>query len=185
MNGSAVGIGVTMTLPMDIRILADNAKVGFVFASRGIIPEAASSWFLPRVVGISQALEWCLTARVFGAPEALAGGLVRSIHPADEVLGVARALADEIVHQRRPRVGRAHPPDAVADAGRRPPDGGPQARLARDLRHRSLGRRPRRGHRLPREASGGVDPVARPRPAGVVPLVARPALRAEPEPGAT
>jgi enoyl-CoA hydratase/carnithine racemase len=102
MNGSAVGIGVTMTLPMDIRILADNAKVGFVFASRGIIPEAASSWFLPRVVGISQALEWCLTARVFGSDEALAGGLVRSVHPADEVLGVARGLADEIVRNAAP-----------------------------------------------------------------------------------
>ena len=102
MNGSAVGIGVTMTLPMDIRILADDAKVGFVFASRGIVPEAASSWFLPRVVGISQALEWCLTARLFRAPEALAGGLVRSIHPADEVLDVARGLAREIATNAAP-----------------------------------------------------------------------------------
>ncbi len=102
MNGSAVGIGVTMTLPMDIRVLADDAKVGFVFAGRGIVPEACSSWFLPRVVGINQALEWCLTARVFRAPEALAGGLVRSIHPADEVLAVARALAAEIVANAAP-----------------------------------------------------------------------------------
>jgi len=102
MNGSAVGIGVTMTLPMDIRVMADSAKVGFVFASRGIVPEAASSWFLPRVVGINQALEWCLTARVFPAQEALDGGLVRSLHPADEVLGVARALAAEIVANAAP-----------------------------------------------------------------------------------
>ena len=102
MNGSAVGIGVTMTLPMDIRILADDAKVGFVFASRGIVPEAASSWFLPRVVGISQALEWCLTARLFRAPEALAGGLVRSIHPAEEVVDVARGLAREIASNAAP-----------------------------------------------------------------------------------
>lgn len=102
MNGSAVGIGVTMTLPMDIRVLADSAKVGFVFASRGIVPEAASSWFLPRVVGINQALEWCLTARVFRAQEALDGGLVRSIHPADEVLSVARSLAEEIVANAAP-----------------------------------------------------------------------------------
>jgi enoyl-CoA hydratase/carnithine racemase len=102
MNGSAVGIGVTMTLPMDIRVLADQAKVGFVFAGRGIVPEAASSWFLPRVVGINQALEWCLTARVFRAQEALDGGLVRSIHPADEVLAVARALAAEIVTNAAP-----------------------------------------------------------------------------------
>ena len=101
-NGSAVGIGVTMTLPMDIRILADNAKVGFVFASRGIVPEAASSWFLPRIVGISQALEWCLTARVFPAEEALAGGLVRSLHPADQVLEVARGLATEIATNAAP-----------------------------------------------------------------------------------
>jgi len=102
MNGSAVGIGVTMTLPMDIRLLAAEAKVGFVFASRGIVPEAASSWFLPRVVGINQALEWCLTARVFGAEEALAGGLVRSIHPADEVLAVAQGLAAEIAEHAAP-----------------------------------------------------------------------------------
>ena len=102
MNGSAVGIGVTMTLPMDIRVLADNAKVGFVFAGRGIVPEAASSWFLPRIVGINQALEWCLTARVFRAQEALDGGLVRSVHPADEVLTVARAIATEIVMNAAP-----------------------------------------------------------------------------------
>jgi len=102
MNGSAVGIGVTMTLPMDIRILATDAKVGFVFAGRGIVPEAASSWFLPRIVGIDQALEWCLTARVFSADEALAGGLVRSLHPADEVLAVARGLADEIATNAAP-----------------------------------------------------------------------------------
>lgn len=102
MNGSAVGIGVTMTLPMDIRVLSADAKVGFVFASRGIVPEAASSWFLPRIVGISQALEWVLTARVFRAPEALAGGLVRSVHPADEVVEVARALAREMVTNAAP-----------------------------------------------------------------------------------
>jgi enoyl-CoA hydratase/carnithine racemase len=96
-NGPAVGVGASMTLPMDIRVLADNAKMGFVFGARGIVPDAASSWFLPRVVGISQALEWCLTGRVFGADEALAGGLVRSLHPAGDVVAVARALADEIV----------------------------------------------------------------------------------------
>ena len=96
MNGSAVGVGATMTLPMDIRVLADSAKIGFVFAARGIVPDGAASWFLPRVVGISQALEWCLTGRVFQAPEALAGGLVRSLHPADEVLAVATGLARKI-----------------------------------------------------------------------------------------
>lgn len=101
-NGPAVGIGITMTLPMDIRLMADQAKAGFVFAGRGIVPEAASSWFLPRVVGINQALEWCMTARVFGADEALAGGLVRSIHPPDELLPAARALAEEIATNAAP-----------------------------------------------------------------------------------
>jgi enoyl-CoA hydratase/carnithine racemase len=96
MNGPAVGVGASMTLPMDIRVLSETAKVGFVFAARGIVPDGAASWFLPRVVGISQALEWCLTGRVFPASEALAGGLVRSLHPADEVLAVATGLAREI-----------------------------------------------------------------------------------------
>lgn len=95
-NGPAVGIGATMTLPMDVRLAAESAKFGFVFAARGIVPEACSSWFLPRIVGISRAMEWCATARVFGPDEALAGGLVRSVHPDDELLDVARALAEEI-----------------------------------------------------------------------------------------
>ncbi len=95
-NGPAVGVGVTMTLPMDIRIASDNAKFGFVFARRGIVPEACSSYFLPRVVGISQALDWCYSGKVFPAQEALAGGLVRSLHPADELLDAARAIATEI-----------------------------------------------------------------------------------------
>jgi enoyl-CoA hydratase/carnithine racemase len=95
-NGPAVGVGITMTLPMDIRIAAEGAKIGFVFARRGIVPEACSSWFLPRIVGISQAMEWVATGRVFTAEEALAGGLVRSVHPVGDVLGAARALAAEI-----------------------------------------------------------------------------------------
>ena len=95
-NGPAVGVGITMTLPMDVRLAAQGAKIGFVFARRGIVPEACSSWFLPRIVGISRAMEWVATGRVFTAEEALAGGLVRSVHPAAEVLGAARALAAEI-----------------------------------------------------------------------------------------
>lgn len=95
-NGPAVGVGVTMTLPMDVRLAAESAKFGFVFARRGIVPEAASSWFLPRVVGISRAAEWTYTGRVFGAREALEGGLVRSVHPDDELLPAAYALAREI-----------------------------------------------------------------------------------------
>ena len=101
-NGAAVGIGATMTLPMDIRIAADSAKMGFVFTRRGIVPEACSSWFLPRLVGISQAQEWVLTGRVFPADEALRGGLVRSIHPQEELLQVARVLAKEIVANAAP-----------------------------------------------------------------------------------
>ncbi len=95
-NGPAVGVGATMTLPMDIRLAADDARLGFVFARRGIVPEACSSWFLPRVVGISRAMEWVATGRVFSAQEALESGLVRSLHPKRELLGAARELALEI-----------------------------------------------------------------------------------------
>jgi enoyl-CoA hydratase/carnithine racemase len=86
-----------MTLPMDIRLASETARFGFVFARRGIVPEAASSWFLPRLVGISKALEWVYAGRVFDAEEALQGGLLRSIHPPDELLPAARAIAAEIV----------------------------------------------------------------------------------------
>jgi enoyl-CoA hydratase/carnithine racemase len=96
-NGPSVGVGVTMTLPMDVRLASTSAKFGFVFARRGIVPEACSSWFLPRLVGISRAMEWCATGRVFGADEALAGGLVRSLHEPDDLLPAAYDLAREIV----------------------------------------------------------------------------------------
>lgn len=96
-NGPAVGVGATMTLPMDIRLAADSARFGFVFARRGLVPEACSSYFLPRIVGISRALEWCYSGRLFEAAEALDGGLVRAVHEADALLPAARALADEIV----------------------------------------------------------------------------------------
>jgi enoyl-CoA hydratase/carnithine racemase len=101
-NGPAVGVGVTMTLPMDIRLASESARIGFVFARRGIVPEACSSWFLPRLVGISQAAEWVMTGRVFDAAEALAGGLVRSVHPDGELLGAARAIAEEIAENTAP-----------------------------------------------------------------------------------
>lgn len=101
-NGAAVGVGVTMTLPMDIRLASEHAKFGFVFARRGIVPEACSSWFLPRLVGISQAAEWCYSGRVFPAAEALSGGLVRSVHAADELLPAARAIATEIATNTAP-----------------------------------------------------------------------------------
>ena len=101
-NGPAVGVGVTMTLPMDVRLASTAARFGFVFARRGIVPEACSSWFLPRLVGISQAAEWCYTGRVFGAQEALDGGLVRSLHGPDDLLPAAYALAREIAESTAP-----------------------------------------------------------------------------------
>jgi enoyl-CoA hydratase/carnithine racemase len=123
-NGAAVGVGVTMTLPMDIRLASEHAKFGFVFARRGIVPEACSSWFLPRVVGISQAAEWCYSGRVFPAQEALDGGLVRSVHAADDLLPAARAIAADIAENAAPvsvaltrqmlwrMLGAAHPMEA-------------------------------------------------------------------------
>ena len=95
-NGAAVGIGATMTLPMDVRLASTTARVGFVFSRRGIVPEACSTWFLPRAVGISQAAEWVYSGRVFDAQEALRGGLVRSLHEPAELLPAARSLAEEI-----------------------------------------------------------------------------------------
>jgi enoyl-CoA hydratase/carnithine racemase len=101
-NGPAVGVGATMQLPMDIRLASETARFGFVFTRRGIVPEACSSWFLPRVVGIAQALEWTLTGRVFDAAEALAGGLVRKVLPPEALLPAAKALAREIADNTAP-----------------------------------------------------------------------------------
>ena len=123
-NGPAVGIGATMTLPMDIRLASTDARFGFVFTGRGIVPEAASSWFLPRIVGISRALEWCYSADVFPAAEALDGGLVRRLLPPDELLPAARVLAERFAERSAPvstaltrqmmwrMMGAAHPMDA-------------------------------------------------------------------------
>jgi enoyl-CoA hydratase/carnithine racemase len=123
-NGPAVGIGATMLLPMDIRLASEQARIGFVFNRRGITPEACSSWFLPRVVGISRALEWSMTGRIFPAAEALEGGLVRQVLPADQLLPAARALALEIAQNCAPvsvalnrqmmwrMLGAAHPMEA-------------------------------------------------------------------------
>jgi enoyl-CoA hydratase/carnithine racemase len=95
-NGPAVGFGITLTLPMDIRICATTARIGFVFARRGVVPEACSTWFLPRLVGISRAAEWVYTGRVFDADEALVGGLVSRVVAPDALLATARGLALEI-----------------------------------------------------------------------------------------
>ena len=101
-NGAAVGIGATMTLPMDFRLASETARFGFVFTRRGIVPEAASSWFLPRLVGISQALDWCYSGRLFGAEEALRGGLIRSVHAPEDLLPAARTLAKELTAESAP-----------------------------------------------------------------------------------
>lgn len=101
-NGAAVGVGVTMQLAMDIRMASTDARYGFVFARRGINPEACSSWFLPRLVGIQTALEWCYSGRVFPAQEALEKGLVRSLHAPEDLLPAARALAREIADNTAP-----------------------------------------------------------------------------------
>jgi len=101
-NGAAVGVGVTMTLPMDIRLASNSSKFGFVFAKRGIVPEAASSWFLPRIVGISQATEWCFTGRMISADEAKEGRLVRSVHAPEDLMPAARAIAREIAENTAP-----------------------------------------------------------------------------------
>lgn len=101
-NGPAVGVGITLTLPCDIRIASDAARIGFVFARRGLVPEAGSAWFLPQLVGLPQALRWCLSGRVFDAAEALAGGLVSEVVPADDLLPRARAIAEEIADHTAP-----------------------------------------------------------------------------------
>ena len=123
-NGAAVGIGATMQLPMDFRLASATARFGFVFARRGIVPEAASGWFLPRLVGIGRALEWCYSGRVFGADEALNGGLVRSIHAPEDLTRAARRFAHELTAESAPvsialtrnmmwrMMGAAHPMEA-------------------------------------------------------------------------
>ena len=143
-NGTAVGIGATMTLPMDIRLAAASARFGFPFVRRGILPEAASRWFLPRVVGISQAMEWVATGRVFDADEALRGRLVSRVVPDDELLPAARALAADIVLLA---LGLA--PDRVA--GAHGAGLGPGRRRGRDL--------------VPREAAAAVQRAGGRRPA--------------------
>jgi enoyl-CoA hydratase/carnithine racemase len=141
-NGPAAGVGASMTLPMDIRLASTSAKFGFVFARRGIVPESAASWFLPRAVGMQRAMEWVATGRVFGPDEALAAGLVRSVHPPEELLPAAYELAREIaVHT-----------SAISVA------------LARQMMWRMLGEHhPMTAHRLDSrimsQIGGGPDPV--------------------------
>ena len=101
-NGAAVGVGVTLALPMDIKIASSEARFGFIFARRGLVPEAGSAWFLPRLVGLNQALRWCLSGRVFGAEEARAGGLVSEVVAPEQLLPRAREIAAEMIENAAP-----------------------------------------------------------------------------------
>ncbi len=152
-NGPAVGIGATLTLPMDIRIAAESARFGFVFGRVGIVPEAASSWFLPRVVGISQAMEWVATGRVFDAAEALRGRLVSRVVPDADLLPTAYALAAEIAANTSGGRRRGGPPAALVDARRGLAVGRAPGRVAGTGRAGRWARRGRGRGRLPREAA--------------------------------
>ena len=101
-NGAAVGVGLTMALPSDIKIASEKARFGFVFARRGLPPEAGSAWFLPQLVGLPQALRWCMTGRVFEAEEALEGGLISEIHPPEDLLPAAKRIVAEIAQNTAP-----------------------------------------------------------------------------------
>ena len=179
-NGAAVGVGVTMTLPMDIRLASDTARFGFVFARRGIVPEACSSWFLPRLVGISTAAEWCYTGRVFAAAEALERGLVRSVHAPDDLLPAAREIAREIADNTAPvsvaltrqmlwrMLGADHPMEAHRVDSR-----GILARGRERRRHGGRGE-------LPREAPAGLSGQGQRRPARHLPRLRRARLPLSP-----
>ena len=136
-NGPAVGFGVTMTLPMDIRLASSAAQLGFVFARRGVVPEACSTWFLPRLVGIAQAAEWAYTGACSRPRRRCAAGWSAAWSRPHALLPAARDAGPRDRRQHLRGLGRAHPPDAVADARRRPSDGGAPARLARHVRTRA------------------------------------------------
>ena len=146
-NGAAVGVGITMTLPMDIRIAAKGAKIGFIFARRGLVPEAGSAWFLPKLVGLPQSLRWCLSGRVFDADEALRGGLVSEVVEPAGLLDRAKEIAREMTAETSAGRGRADAADAVAFCRR--------ARSVRPARDRQADvDRARRACRCPRRRAG-------------------------------
>ena len=170
-NGAAVGVGITMTLAMDIRIGVPDSKIGFVFARRGIVPEAASSWFLTRAVGIQQAAEWAYTGRIFRSEEALAAGLLSRIVPADDLLSTARGARPRDRREHRTGLRRAHAPDVLEDARRRESAPGARDRFEVYLLDGSAARCLRRCQVVSREALGGVHHEAEPRHAAVLSLV--------------
>ena len=156
-NGPAVGVGVTMQLAMDVRLASENARFGFVFARRGIVPEACSSWFLPKIVGISQALEWTFTGRVFPAEEALEGGLDQKDLQARSVNSGGAGARARDCRQHVASVGRADSPDAVEDGRRGPSDGSAQSRQPRNLRAWVVGGCERGRRVVPGKASGKIS----------------------------
>ena len=159
-NGAAVGIGATMTLAMDIRLASDKARIGFVFGKIGIVPEACSSWFLPRIVGISQALEWVYSADIIDAQEAQRGGLVKAVYPPEQLL--RRSEEAGATFRRQALAGRngAGATDAVSKFCAVASGRGASHRLARDVLHE---RRRRQGRRalVPGEACAAVQGAAR------------------------
>ena len=170
-NGAAVGVGVTMTLPMDFRLASTTARFGFVFARRGIVPEACSSWFLPRIVGISKATEWVYTGRIFSAQEALEGGLVRSVHEPEDLLAAAYVLAREIADNTAPVSVSLARHMLWRGLSLDHPHGGPQDGFARDRRSRTQRRCHRGRDLLPRKAVGPLPGPGERRPARHLPRV--------------
>ena len=172
-NGVAVGVGATMQLPFDMRLCSDNARFGFVFARRGITPEAASSWFLPRLVGMQTALEWCMTGRIFDAAEAKERGLVRSVHPQGELMDAARSNRARDRRQHLGRVGRDDPRDAVAAVVGAASDDGAPGRQPLDLSPLAQPRCEGRRGEFPREARAGLSRYGRRGHARFLSLVGR------------
>lgn len=170
-NGSAVGIGITMTLPMDMRILSEDAKLGFVFARRGYVNEACSSWFLPRIVGLSKAVEWVTTGRIIGAEEALHSGLVSEVVPHSRVYARALEVARDIPGQHRPCFRGSLPPDDVSDGGRPAPDDRSQDRVLLLLLYRNCSGRSGRRGLFYGEETAGIQDEPRNRYAPRIPLV--------------
>ena len=158
-TGSAIGVGVTMTLPMDIRLASEDARCGFVFARRGIVPESCSSWFLPRVVGIVRALEWTLTGRIVAVPEAQAAVLVNEVLPSASLLARARDRGGDRRAMLR-CVRRDVAPTPVADARRGAPHGRPSHRERGARRAGACARRRRRDQCVSRQTPGAVPDAA-------------------------
>jgi enoyl-CoA hydratase/carnithine racemase len=177
-NGAAVGIGATMTLPMDVRLASDKARIGFVFGRIGIVPEACSTWFLPRIVGLQQALDWVYAADILTPQQALDGRLLKAVVPHEQLLDEAHALAHRYIDGRSPVAIALDAPDAAAQPRRAAPAPGACGGVAGHAAHQPPRRQGRRGQ-LQRQARAGVHRPGVDRPAGLLPLVvSQPVVRA-------